>query len=265
MSTFMNALKSGKKYDSDEIVVKNIPLDQIEAEEQVRYYYDEEKLQELTYSIAEHGVQNPIHVRSIGKNKYIVLTGERRFRATQKTEFDSIPCIVHEQELTTGEIRTLQLLENLQREDLSGIEVAKGFNTLSKEGYSAQKIARAIGISETTVSKANTILKRLNSEWLYELEKKRISIHEVYNVAKEKSKQKRAGLYQALMKKHDVEIEVVVEKKEKKPKISTEFTENEWQIVWDHLKKVTRRDKTLLSKYFTSKKVQAILDLENEE
>ena len=75
----MQALKSEKEYESNEIVVQKIPIKQIEVERQVRQHFDDEKLLELADSIREHGIQNPIHVRFVEEGKYTIITGERRF------------------------------------------------------------------------------------------------------------------------------------------------------------------------------------------
>lgn len=264
-NNFMQALKSQKEYESDAIAIQNIPLKQIEVEKQVRQHFDEEKLSELADSIREHGIQNPIHVRFVEEGKYVIITGERRFRASQNLNIEFIPCIVHKEQLSENDIKALQLIENLQRQDLTGIEIAKGFEALAKDGLNPRAIARTLGISEATISKGKMIIKRLNPEWIEEIErtKSNLSLNELYNIAKEASKQKRAGLYQSIMKKCGQTVQVEVEEKPKEPKKNTtEFSEKEWDIVWEYLKKLVRRDKTLLSKFITSKKIQEIL---NEE
>ncbi len=266
-NNFMQALKSPKEYESDEIVIKNIPLNKIEVEKQVREHFDDEKLSELADSIREHGIQNPIHVRSLEERKYIILTGERRFRASQKLNLEFIPCIVHKEELSEADIKSLQLIENLQRQDLTGIEVAKGFEALSKHGMNPRDIARALSISEATISKGKIILKRLNPEWIEEIEKTKcnISLNELYNIAKEISKQKRAGLYQSFMKKYGQTVQMETEEKPKEPKkYNTEFSEKDWDMVWEYLKRLVRRDKSLLAKYITPKKIQEILDKKDD-
>lgn len=261
----MQALKSQKEYESDKIAIQHIPIAQIEVEKQVRQYFDDEKLSELADSIREHGIQNPIHVRFMEEGKYVVITGERRFKASQKLNLEFIPCIVHKEQLSENDIKALQLIENLQRQDLTGIEIAKGFEALAKDGMNPRAIARTLGISEATISKGKMVLKRLSPEWIDEIEKNKcdLSLNELYNIAKEASRQKRAGLYQNLMKKYGQTVKVEIEEKPKEPKKNTtEFSEEEWDTVWEYLKRLVRRDKTLLGKFITPKKVQEILDEE---
>ncbi|MFL6773958.1 MAG: ParB/RepB/Spo0J family partition protein, partial [Sphingomicrobium sp.] len=96
---------------------------------QPRIHFDEEALNELAESIAEHGVLQPILLRREGQEAFQIVAGERRWRAAQKARLHTIPAIVRDQidEATTAE---LALIENVQREDLNALEEAEAYRQL---------------------------------------------------------------------------------------------------------------------------------------
>ena len=94
---------------------------------QPRKTFDEEKLDELASSIKEHGLIQPVVLRSV-KNGYEIVAGERRWRAARKIGLKEIPCIV--KELTDEENMLLAIIENMQREDLNPIEEAEGISQM---------------------------------------------------------------------------------------------------------------------------------------
>ena len=129
-----------------------IPIDKIKPDpNQPRKTFEQNSLKELTDSIKEKGVIQPITVEYIEKRDYFkIISGERRYRASQLAGLAHMPCIVR----TTNENErlALQLIENIQREDLSPIDKARGLLELkSKLGKEAtwQKIEVATGISES--------------------------------------------------------------------------------------------------------------------
>ena len=91
---------------------------------QPRTRFDQEKLQELADSIREHGVVQPVIV-SPGKDGYILVAGERRFRAAQLAGLQTIPALT--KELDSGMMLQIALIENLQREDLNPVEEARAY------------------------------------------------------------------------------------------------------------------------------------------
>jgi ParB family chromosome partitioning protein len=129
-----------------------IPIEKIvEDAGQVRRAVDEPSLEGLANSIRQHGVLNPITVVALeGIDGYRIITGERRWRAAQRAGIYELPCIVRggEPEDRTAE----QLIENLQREDLTPIDKATALRRLKETlGANNREVAQRLGISERTV------------------------------------------------------------------------------------------------------------------
>jgi len=107
-------------------------------------------LSELTASIREKGVLEPIIVRPTG-NRYQIIAGERRFRAAEEVGLAEIPCVVRDS--SDAETMEIALVENLQRKDLSPFEEADGLKTLADTyGYTHEKMAEKIGKSRTSLT-----------------------------------------------------------------------------------------------------------------
>ena len=113
---------------------------------QPRIVFDESKLQELSDSIKENGVLQPIIVRKSPIIGYEILAGERRFRASQLAGLTKIPAIIRE--LSDDEMMTLAILENLQRDDLTLLDEARSLqNLVTKQGLTHTQIAEKLGKS----------------------------------------------------------------------------------------------------------------------
>jgi len=125
--------------------VRIVPIDHIEPNpEQPRIAFDEETLNELSASIREHGVLQPILVRPIGPNTYQLIAGERRWRATRLAGLETIPALIEEIDDDTA--MEISIIENLQREDLSPLDEASMYDRMVREhGYSIRKLADKIG------------------------------------------------------------------------------------------------------------------------
>lgn len=139
--------------DNSEVVT--IKISQIEPNRsQPRRSFDEEALQELSESIKAHGVLQPILVRPQIYGGYQIVAGERRYRASRIAGLTEIPAIVRE--LSDSETMQIALIENLQRQDLSVLEEAKGYRSLIDDyGFSQEDVARTVGKSRSAV--ANTL------------------------------------------------------------------------------------------------------------
>ena len=111
---------------------KEIDLEKITAGRyQPRQEFDDVKIQELADSIKKHGVLSPILVREVGLDKFEVIAGERRVRASKIAGLKTIPSLVNQKE--DQEALEAALIENLQREDLNPVEEAKGYDRLKRE------------------------------------------------------------------------------------------------------------------------------------
>jgi ParB family transcriptional regulator, chromosome partitioning protein len=125
--------------------VRTIPVDRIEPNpDQPRLVFDPEALHELSASIREHGVLQPILVRPLGENRYQLVAGERRWRASREAGLETIPALVEEIDDDTA--REISIIENLQREDLTPLEEAGMYDRMIHEhGYSIRKLADKLG------------------------------------------------------------------------------------------------------------------------
>ena len=127
------------------IGVRIIPLDKIEPNpEQPRLAFNEETLQELSASIREHGVLQPILVRPLEGNRFQLIAGERRWRASKLAGVDSIPALIEDIDDDTA--LEIAIIENLQREDISPLDEAAMYDRMVHEhGYSIRKLADKLG------------------------------------------------------------------------------------------------------------------------
>lgn len=117
---------------------------------QPREMFDDEALQELSQSIREHGVIQPIIVRKVG-DKYEIIAGERRFRASQLAGKETIPALIRD--IDDKEAAKIALLENLQRSNLTPIEEAKTYQTILKlDNITQEELAQNLGKSQSTIA-----------------------------------------------------------------------------------------------------------------
>jgi ParB family chromosome partitioning protein len=144
---------------SGEMDVVEIPVGQIDpAPFQPRREFTEEALQELAASIAEHGVMQPVVVRPLAGERYQLIIGERRWRASQKVGLEKIPALVRDvDDLVSSE---MMLVENLQRENLNPLEEAKAYQRLAEEfRLTQEEIARRVGKSRPFIANALRLLQ----------------------------------------------------------------------------------------------------------
>ena len=138
--------------------IKEIELNQIKPNRfQPRQAFDEQKITELSQSIATHGILSPILVRETGAGGYELIAGERRLRAAKKAGLETAPCMVDSAEDQLS--LELALIENLQREDLNPIEEARGYDRLKREfSLTQDKIAEATGKARSSVANSIRLL-----------------------------------------------------------------------------------------------------------
>ena len=136
----------------------NLPVDSIDPNPvQPRKTFEDDSLRELSSSIAEFGILNPLTVRLRG-GRYELVAGERRLRAARLAGLEDVPCILIDVGLEDASL--IALIENLQRKDLDFIEEANGINQLIRMfGLSQEEIARRIGKSQSAVANKLRLLK----------------------------------------------------------------------------------------------------------
>jgi ParB family chromosome partitioning protein len=133
-------------------LILEIPLRKISVNpRQPRHFFDEDALGELVNSIKENGILQPLIVSEVGKDKFEIIAGERRFRSAKDIGMETVPCIVRD----VGDQQKLELalIENIQREDLNAIEEAKGYKRLSDEfNLTHQEIAKKVSKSRSQIT-----------------------------------------------------------------------------------------------------------------
>ena len=118
---------------------------------QPRLTFDENALKELASSIKEHGIIQPLVLRRLTNNKYEIIAGERRYKASQIAGLNQVPAIISD--LDDNASAEVALVENLQRRNLSAIEEAKSYKKLLDRGYLTQEqLAKRLGISQSSVA-----------------------------------------------------------------------------------------------------------------
>ncbi|WP_462380384.1 ParB/RepB/Spo0J family partition protein [Pseudomonas sp. Marseille-QA0892] len=137
---------------TDRRELQDIPLERIQrGKYQPRRDMDPTALEELAHSIKAQGVMQPIVVRPIGKGRYEIIAGERRWRASQQAGLERIPAVVRE--VPDEAAIAMALIENIQREDLNPLEEALALQRLQQEFQLTQaQVADAVGKSRVTVS-----------------------------------------------------------------------------------------------------------------
>ncbi|MCA9074735.1 MAG: ParB/RepB/Spo0J family partition protein [Planctomycetaceae bacterium] len=141
--------------------VAEIPLDQIIVDPQHREQFDESEIQSLADDLNAHGLIQAIVVRwDSPRRKYVIIAGERRYRAAQRAGWSRIECKEKPENITPGEIAEIQLSENFARKHLNPIELAKAFqDVINKNNWTARDLAKRLGVNETTVTRQLRFLK----------------------------------------------------------------------------------------------------------
>lgn len=165
----------------DEIVtsgsssINEIELDRIEPNPgQPRSIFEEESLEELAQSLRTYGVIQPIILKEKGDGNYLIIAGERRYRAAERIGLDKIPAYIKTAE--DENIAELALIENIQREDLNAIETALAYQRLiDANGFTQEQLSERVGKKRATVANYLRLLK-LPAEIQVGLKDKRIDM-----------------------------------------------------------------------------------------
>ncbi|MCA9064169.1 MAG: ParB/RepB/Spo0J family partition protein [Planctomycetaceae bacterium] len=182
--------------------------------EQPRTEFDQEQLERLAQSIRDKGQLAPIRVRwSEFHGKWIIVCGERRYRATLLAGLKTIECHFQEGELSSTEIMEQQLIENLLREDLKPIEEAKAFQQLIQiNGWTGKELADALRITQSRVSRAIALLK-LPEDIQQQVEAGSVSAGAAYELSKlDSHEQQRAVLAKGLETGQEATVATVQKK-----------------------------------------------------
>ncbi|MEI6434686.1 MAG: ParB/RepB/Spo0J family partition protein [Bacteroidota bacterium] len=141
---------------------RQVRIDQIDANPfQPRNHFNENELRELADSIREHGIIQPLTIRKIDSNKYQLISGERRLRASQLAGLIEVPAYIRV--ANDEQMLEMALVENIQREELNPIEIAISFQRLLEECHIKQEeLSHKVGKDRTTISNYIRLLKLPN-------------------------------------------------------------------------------------------------------
>ena len=213
---------------------------------QPRTEFDEEALEELAASIRQLGLIQPITVKREG-DKYIIISGERRWRASERAGLVSIPAYIREVDDTT--LHAMALVENIQREDLNAIEISLGMQRLVEEcGLTQEALAERLGKKRSTVANYLRLLN-LPEEVQFAIKSGLISMGHAKAIASIESKSKQLSLLKRCIKSNlsvrqlEELVRLASDKKKKvaTPVIDEEYPESYSRLV-EHLEKFFSQD-----------------------
>lgn len=213
---------------------------------QPRTEFDEEALEELASSIRQLGLIQPITVKREG-DKYIIISGERRWRASERAGLVSIPAYIREVDDTT--LHAMALVENIQREDLNAIEISLGMQRLVEEcGLTQEALAERLGKKRSTVANYLRLLN-LPEEIQFAIKSGLISMGHAKAIASVESKSKQLSLLKRCIKSNlsvrqlEELVRLASDKKKKvaTPVIDEEYPESYSRLV-EHLEKFFSQD-----------------------
>ena len=147
----------------------SLPISQVEPGlNQPRKHFDEEALADLSESIRQHGILQPLTVRRLASGYYQIIAGERRWRAARMAGLSEVPAMIVEAD--DRKVMELGLIENLQREDLNPMEEAMGYQSLIKDyGLTQEEVSLRVSKSRPTVANAMRLLQLPQEvQWLIE-------------------------------------------------------------------------------------------------
>lgn len=265
---------SGNISSSDKVM--ELSINEIEPDvNQPRKSFDDDKLNELTESIKEHGVIQPIIV-SKKDNYYQIIAGERRWRASKKAGLKTIPVIVREYD--ERKTREISLIENIQRQDLNAIDMARALRELMEEhNLTQEELAKTLGKSRSAI--ANT-LRILNlDERVQELvQDGKLTEGHARTLASIESPQKQYKLAMDIinldLSVRDAENLMKEEKKSVSPKDKKKIKESKFDIVCKDLesrlkkclgtkvsfKPTTKSKGKIVIEYYNSEELDRILE-----
>lgn len=178
--------------------ISEVEIAQIVANpNQPRRNFDEEALQELSQSIREHGVISPITLRKNDDGTYMIIAGERRFRASKLAGLTTIPAYVRTAK--DEQVMEWALIENIQREDLDAIEIALAYQRLMDEYHLTQeKMSERVGKKRTTIANYLRLLK-LPAEIQMGIKEKKLEMGHARAILAAKSAESQLTLYKRIL------------------------------------------------------------------
>lgn len=267
----LGALITSADTTSDETFVKEIKINEIEPNaNQPRKSFDNEKLVQLSESIKQHGVVQPIIVKK-EENTYKIIAGERRWRAARLAGLTTVPVVVRD--VSNKQVMEMALIENIQREDLNPIEEAEAYERLMKEyNLTQEEISNTVGKSRPAIANSLRLLNLNGKLKAYVINEEISSGHARALLAIDDVKLQEKIAEEIIDKELNVrETEKIIKKmlsKDKKPK-QAKLTE-ELADIEDKLKNIFGTKVKLLSnnkkgkimiEYYSNEELERILEL----
>lgn len=196
-------------------------------------------IDELSESIKEHGLIQPIAVAKDGAGKYMIISGERRYRACTLASFKTIKA--HIVTASSKGIEEISLIENIQRNDLTDFEIANFITTLWNSGQYAQKqdLAKALGKKPAYISKALGLIDKLDDTIKEDIsnQKLNIGLSVLEELSRVKEKEVQKVLYEKLVNKEITRDEIKELSRVKKEKKFTWKTDGCFNDIWEDVNK----------------------------
>ncbi|MBQ6613593.1 MAG: ParB/RepB/Spo0J family partition protein [Alistipes sp.] len=201
---------------------------------QPRTEFDEDALTELSQSIAQLGVIQPITLKRRSDGKYTIISGERRWRASQQAGLETLPAYIRE--VDDENLHAMALVENIQRQDLNAIEIALGMQRLIDEcGLTQEAMAEKVGKKRSTVSNYMRLLS-LPSEVQLALKEGIISMGHAKAIAGLNTEDQIKALKKCIKKSLSVrQMELLARKINEAPKQNTSNEDEEYPETYSHL------------------------------
>lgn len=178
--------------------INEIALNKIYANpDQPRHTFDEEALNELAHSISEHGVISPITLRKDTNGQYMIIAGERRFRAAKIAGLTTIPAYIRTAK--DEQVMEWALIENIQREDLDAIEIALAYQRLMDEyNLTQERMSERVGKKRATVANYLRLLK-LPAEIQLGIKEKKIDMGHARAILGSPSPEQQLNIYKKIL------------------------------------------------------------------
>jgi ParB family chromosome partitioning protein len=226
--------------------INEVELSKIEANpDQPRSVFDEEALEELAASIRTLGLVQPITLREIGKDRYQIISGERRYRASRLAGLLSVPAYI--KKASDENVMEMALIENIQREDLNAIEIALAFQTLiDTHSLTQEKLSERIGKKRATIANFLRLLK-LPADIQIGLKDKKIDMGHAKSLLSIEDTSTQLMVYEQI-----VEYGFSVRKTEEIVKALNEVDSSGTSVVSAKPKKKTPEEYDLLKKHLSS-------------
>lgn len=259
-----------QKKPADEISINLIDINK----EQPRKHFDEDKLRELSESIAQHGIIQPLVLKPTDNGRYIIIAGERRYRAARMAGLKQVPAVI--KEVNDQQLLQLALIENIQREDLNAVEEAEAIRELvERYSLNQEEAAAILGRSRSAVANSLRLLALSETMQKYIIDGKLSAGHaRALMGIKDKVLQEKAALHviEQQFSVRDTEQYVkklITPKKPAAKKINLEFEAAERELgealeTKVQLKGNVKRGRIVIE-YFSKEQLYALYDLLKQE